>query len=218
MRAGGSKAATMIKQPALAPSPQPRPAPTARALPPKSAVQGGQNWTPIRGQICKPIDMFTKRGAQGIAQCEQAPALDRNLASAHAVTGCAKVFLGRGAETEAHINAALRLSPRDILAHRWMATAGFAKAQLGADAEAVVWLRRALDANRNSSFMHFDLAAALVRLGELDEARAAVQAGLALDPSFTIRIVVQPTHGATFRLSLAWRERHIEGMRLAGVP
>jgi len=164
------------------------------------------------------VQVFTKRGAQGIAQCEQAPALDRNLASAHAVIGGAKVFLGRGAETEAHINEALRLSPRDILAHRWMATAGFAKAQLGADAEAVVWLRRALDANRNSSFMHFDLAAALVRLGELDEARAAVQAGLALDPSFTIRIVVRPTHGATFRLSLAWRERHIEGMRLAGVP
>jgi IstB-like ATP binding protein len=40
--AGGSKAATTIKQRALAPSPQPRPAPTARALPPRSAVQGGQ--------------------------------------------------------------------------------------------------------------------------------------------------------------------------------
>ena len=34
---------------------------------------------------------------------------------------------------------------------------------------------------------HFDLAAALARLGKLDEARAAVNAGLALDPRFTIR-------------------------------
>ena len=39
-----------------APSPQPRPAPTARALPPNPAAQGGQNWTPIKGQIWAPID------------------------------------------------------------------------------------------------------------------------------------------------------------------
>src|SRR5437763_7917401 len=64
MRAGGSKAATMIKQSALAPSPQPRPAPTARALPSRSVAQGGQNWTPIRGQIWKPIDSFVERGAE----------------------------------------------------------------------------------------------------------------------------------------------------------
>ena len=49
--------------------------------------------------------------------------------------------------------------------HRWMLCVGLAKAQLGADAEAVVWLRRGLDANRNYSVAHFDLAAALARLG-----------------------------------------------------
>jgi tetratricopeptide (TPR) repeat protein len=100
-----------------------------------------------------------------------------------------------------------------------MAFVGFAKEQLGADAEALVWMRRGLDANRNSSLAHFDLAAALARLGELDGARAAVQAGLALDPSFTIRRY----RGATYARSdsptfLAGRERHIEGMRMAGVP
>jgi hypothetical protein len=34
--------------------------------------------------------------------------------------------------------------------------------------------------------LHFNLAAALARLGALDEARAAVQAGLALNPGLTI--------------------------------
>ena len=48
---GDSKAATTITQPALVTSPQSRPAPTRRALPPKPAAQRGQNWTPIRGQI-----------------------------------------------------------------------------------------------------------------------------------------------------------------------
>jgi hypothetical protein len=45
------KAATTITQPALATSPQPRPAPTRRVLRSKPAAQRGQNWTPIRGQI-----------------------------------------------------------------------------------------------------------------------------------------------------------------------
>jgi tetratricopeptide (TPR) repeat protein len=165
------------------------------------------------------LQVFTKRMAQGIAECEQALALDRNLAIAHAVIGTAKFFLGRGAETEPHINEALRLSPRDILAHRWMASVGAAKAQVGADAEAVLWMRRGLDANRNIPIAHFDLAAVLVRLGELDEARAAVQAGLALDPRFTIRRFRDATYARSDSPTfLAWSDHAIESMRLAGVP
>jgi hypothetical protein len=46
-----------------------------------------------------------------------------------------------------------------------------------------------------------------------------VQAGLALDPSFTIRRYRDATNARSDNLTfLAWRERHIEGMRLAGVP
>ncbi|QIO36153.1 adenylate/guanylate cyclase domain-containing protein [Bradyrhizobium sp. 1(2017)] len=161
--------------------------------------------------------IFTKRGAQGIAECQQALALDRNLARAHALIGLAKFFLGRGAETETHINEAFRLSPRDTYTARWMAYVGLAKAQLGADDEAVIWMRRGLDANRNHSFAHFPLGAALAWIGELDQARATVQAGLALDPSFTIcrfRAHV-PSDNPVF---LAVHERLVEGMRLAGVP
>jgi tetratricopeptide (TPR) repeat protein len=100
-----------------------------------------------------------------------------------------------------------------------MAIVGFAKVQLGADAEAIVWLRRALDANRNHSTAHFVLAAALARLGELDEARATLQAGLALDPNFTIRRFRDATNARSdIPTFLAWRDRVIEGMRLAGVP
>jgi tetratricopeptide (TPR) repeat protein len=126
--------------------------------------------------------MITNRADQGIDEYEQALALDRNLANAHALIGFAKYFLGRGTETETHIQEALRLSPRDTLAPRWMVWVGFAKMQLNAYTEAVTWLRRGLEANRNYSVAHFNLAAALARLGRLDHARAAVQEGLALDP------------------------------------
>jgi TolB-like protein/Tfp pilus assembly protein PilF len=165
------------------------------------------------------VQTFTNRAAQGIAECEQALTLDRNLAGAHAHIGLAKLFLGRGGEAEAHINEAFRLSPRDTVAPRWMVWVGLAKAQLGADAEAVLWMRRGLEANRNYSVTHFDLAAVLARVGKLDEARASVKAGLALDPSFTIRRYGDATNtrsdNPTYR---AGRERVIEGMRLAGVP
>ncbi|WP_439396492.1 adenylate/guanylate cyclase domain-containing protein [Bradyrhizobium sp. PMVTL-01] len=155
------------------------------------------------------VQIFTKRAAQSIAEFEQALALDRNLARAHALIGLAKLFLGRGEETEAHVNEAFRLSPRDTFVPEWLIYVGLAKAQLGADAEAVSWMRRGLDANRNYSIAHFFLGAELARLGELEQARTVVQAGLALDPDFTLH---------RFRTSGPGNKRLIEGMRLAGVP
>jgi TolB-like protein/Tfp pilus assembly protein PilF len=165
------------------------------------------------------VQMYTKRAAQAIAECQQALALEPNLAPAHALIGYAKSLLGRSEETEAHVNEALRLSPRDNFAYQWMVWVGFAKVNLGRDAEAVVWLRRGLDANRNYSNAHFHLAAALARLGELDEARTSVKAGLALDPAFTIRRLRAATRGRSDNPTyLAGRERIFEGMRIAGVP
>ena len=163
------------------------------------------------------VQIFTNRANRGIAECEQALALDRNLPNAHALIGLAKYFLGRGEETEGHIHEALRLSPRDIFAFRWMMWVGLAKVQLNSDAEAVAWYRRGVDANRNFPLAHFHLAAALAQLGLLDEARAAAQAGLTFNPGFTVRRF----RAAGFSDNpnfLAGRERMYEGLRMAGVP
>jgi TolB-like protein/class 3 adenylate cyclase len=162
------------------------------------------------------VQILTKRAAQGIRECERALALDRNLADAHGIIGWAKVLIGRGAEAEAHIQDAFRLSPRDTSAFRWMQYAGFTKLLLGADAEGVVWLRRCLEVNRNYPLAHFQLAAALALLGSLEEARDAVRAGLALDPTFTVRRMQgRLSDDPTFRAGV---KRVVEGMRIAGVP
>ena len=63
------------------------------------------------------VHIFTKRAAEGIAECEHALPLDRNLAEAHCAIGLGKIFIGRAEETEAHIAEALRLSPRDTVAY-----------------------------------------------------------------------------------------------------
>jgi TolB-like protein len=163
------------------------------------------------------VQIFTKRAPEGIAQCEQALELDRNLALAHGWIGLAKCFIGRPEETEAHVLEAFRLSPRDNKTYDWMAISGIAKFYLGADDAAAASFRRSIEANRNAPpFVHFLLAAALAHLGRLDAARAAVQAGFALDPTFTIgrfragAATDNPT-------ALSQRERIVNGMRMAGV-
>ncbi len=76
------------------------------------------------------VEMTTKRASQGVARCEHALTLDRNLATAHAYIGLGKIYIGRAEETEAHIAEALRLSPRDTLALTWMHIAAVAKNNL----------------------------------------------------------------------------------------
>jgi TolB-like protein len=161
--------------------------------------------------------MASNRVALGIAECERALELDRNLAEAHAQIGMGKFYIGRGAEIEPHMEEAFRLSPRDMFAFDWLMMIGFAKLQVMADAEAVGWFRRSLEANRNYPLAHFALGAALALLGAREEARAATKAGLALDPTFTIRRYrLNPqSNDPTY---LARRERVAEGLRMAGVP
>ena len=165
------------------------------------------------------VEILTKRAVQGIAECERALELDRNLASAHAFIGLGKIFVGRAEETEAHVGEALRLSPRDTNAHTWKTFAGIAKQFLGRYEQAAAWYRQAIEANRNYPLPYFLLAASLAQLGRLDEAHSAVKAGLALNPTFTISrargswtvMTGEPTIVAEF-------EHLFDGLRKAGVP
>jgi TolB-like protein/class 3 adenylate cyclase/tetratricopeptide (TPR) repeat protein len=160
---------------------------------------------------------FTNRAAQGIAELERALALDRNLAGAHALIGQNKLFIGRGEETEEHAQEALRLSPRDPWVYVWLMIVGFAKSALGRPEEAISWLRRSIESNRNYPPSHFLLAAALANLGRVEEARSEVGAALALDPQSTIASF----HAAAWSdnpVYLAQRQHIIDGLRKVGAP
>ncbi|WFU83233.1 adenylate/guanylate cyclase domain-containing protein [Bradyrhizobium sp. CIAT3101] len=163
------------------------------------------------------VQIFTNRADQGIREFEYALALNPNAANAHAALGLAKFCAGRAAETEGHIRDALRLSPRDVETYQWTCFVGVAKLQLGLDAEAVSWLRRSTEANRNFPLAHVSLAASLGLTGALDEARTAAGTGLALNSGFTIRrfMAAQQSDNPIYRAGL---ERFCEGLRLAGVP
>ncbi len=159
----------------------------------------------------------SKRGVQGIAECERALALNPNLAAAHGVIGVAKVFDGHPEETESHELEALRVSPHDTEAGVWVAYIALAKLHLGAYQEALDLYLRAKELNPNYATGRFNMAATLMELGRLDEARAEVQVGLALNPGFTIRRYRAGAQSDN-PLFLKRRERMIEDMRKAGVP
>jgi tetratricopeptide (TPR) repeat protein len=128
-----------------------------------------------------------------------------------------QLVLGRAEETEAYVLEAIRLSPRDPMMYLFLYFVGMAKAYLGEYTQALSWLRKSIDANRNYPLTFFHLAACLAHLGRLEEARQEAKTGLAVDSKFTLarfRAGAQsdnPVH-------LAQRARFEKGMRLAGVP
>jgi len=90
---------------------------------------------------------------------------------------------------------------------------------LGLWEQAVAWFRRAIEANRNYPHPHFVLGVALAHLGRLDEAHAAVKAGLVLNPAFTIsRARASWTTLSDDSKYLAGHGPFFELLRKAGVP
>jgi TolB-like protein/class 3 adenylate cyclase/Flp pilus assembly protein TadD len=163
------------------------------------------------------VQIVTDRVLQGIAECQRALELDHNLAAAHALIGHAKHHLGRCAETEAHVNDAIRLSPRDAFLPWWMNWIGLSKLALDDCAAAASCFQRSIEVNRNNSYGHLGLAVTFVELGRLDEAKAALQQGLALNPHLTVsRMRSNMANLSTASLRGAWR--FLEGLRIAGMP
>jgi tetratricopeptide (TPR) repeat protein len=100
-----------------------------------------------------------------------------------------------------------------------MTNAGIAQSILGSCEQTLAWCRRGIEANRNYPIAYFLLAAALAQLGRFEEARYAVKAGLALNPTFSISRARAPwTAMSGDPAYLVQTERILEGMRKAGVP
>jgi tetratricopeptide (TPR) repeat protein len=154
---------------------------------------------------------------RALSELEFAIGLDHNLAWAHADAGFMKVLLGRAEEAEASLTNAIRLSPRDPGLDRWHALLGIADLFLGRLDSALDRLRKSVGLNPNVGMPHFFLAAASALSGRSTEAQEARNAGLRLDPNFTVARFrnERRSENPTF---LAQRERIYEGLHLAGVP
>ena len=139
---------------------------------------------------------------------DRALQLNENCAFAWGVSGSTYCFLGRPDEALERLRNARRLSPFDPL--NFLPNCALAIAYFYTEryAEAADAARSAIECTPRFSFPHAYLAAALVRLGRGEEAKAAAQQVLALQPTFTVRgvsaLVGRPTMFSAF--AEAWRE------------
>lgn len=155
--------------------------------------------------------------AKCIAECEHALALDCNLAEAHAFMGAAKTVLGRAVETEAHVQHALRLSPRDEAAHRWMSSVGLAKLHLQEYEEAAKWFDGALKAQ--SKFAVREILSCYRACLPWKGGPGAIsrERGLSARPRFHYPpLQVSSLAGSTSFIEGS--KRIVRGLRMAGVP
>ncbi|MCH7778827.1 MAG: tetratricopeptide repeat protein [Gemmatimonadetes bacterium] len=109
-----------------------------------------------------------------ISKVEEAIGLNPNDAMSHYFLGSVLRRAGRAKEAIPHIDHAMRLSPRDIFLTGMLTDRAFVLFDLERYEEALEWARRArLSPNpRTMTFALF--AAVLSKLGQQDEARAAV--------------------------------------------
>jgi adenylate cyclase len=128
------------------------------------------------------MSALARRHDMALAMVERALAQTPSSAIAHTVMALVDMMLGRPEEAVRHAERAVRLSPLDPLRHMPEAILGAAKLATGDAKTALRHINKAREANPLFAPNHTTLALCLVRLGRLNEARAAVQQLLEIAP------------------------------------
>ncbi|MFO1159338.1 MAG: adenylate/guanylate cyclase domain-containing protein [Reyranellaceae bacterium] len=137
-----------------------------------------------------------------------------SCALAWTLASCTSSYRGEGPEAVERAEHSLRLSPRDPLAFFYLCNTGIAHYANGDYAQAVLFARRAAGQKRTFRANLRMLAAGLVALGRIDEARATSATLMEVDPDFRLgryRELCPWQDGAT-------RETFIDRLRQSGLP
>ena len=151
--------------------------------------------------------------ATALAWFDRAIALNPNSALTFGKGAVVRNFAGDYVTAAEHADRALRLSPFDNQIFTFSRARGDSHLFRRQAVEAVPWLRRAAQENPRHAPNFLHLGSALAHVGELEEARAAIQRLLELRPMS----------------SSTWQRQHrvfpendheymLEGARLAGLP
>ena len=150
---------------------------------------------------------------RAVAELEKAIELNPNLPMARGMFGLILAYGGRSDEALAELDKAIRANPRDPFNIFYYGAYSVAHYLAGRYEEAVRWARQAVQQRPDYLGAYRILASSCANLGELEEARTALDKAKRLQPG----------------LSLAWVEeyapyvrpddlRHfIEGLRKAGL-
>jgi adenylate cyclase len=148
-----------------------------------------------------------------VAALERAVSLNPNGALTHGSLGWAFALGGRPDEAIAHLEKALRLDPRSPFKWAWLDCMSWAHFHAGRYQAAIDWAERSIQIKLENEQPYRTLAASYAQLGRLDEARAALEEELRLEPDLTLEKVRSQNRTT----DPDFLERWLDGLRKAGL-
>jgi DNA-binding winged helix-turn-helix (wHTH) protein/tetratricopeptide (TPR) repeat protein len=124
---------------------------------------------------------------QAIAAFEEALKLNPNFANAHAELGLTMIDVGKPEKTAGHVQKALDINPDDFARYIWFSWAGLAALYMDQPGEALKWLRRSHEANRQYDNTVRLMAVAYAHAGNETEARKKMDEFLRMRPEAALR-------------------------------
>jgi adenylate cyclase len=178
----------------------------------RAAIEREPNDPTVLALAAHALGHLTNEYDNALTLMDRALALHPNSAMAWQLAGWMRVWVGEPAAAIDRFQRGQRLSPLDMRAfivHSGMATAHI---MLGKYEDAVEWARKSISEGPHWHTGYRMLAAALAGAGRLEEARAAAQHHLQINPGYNLRLVrriFKPSSG---------RDLLIESFRSAGIP
>jgi tetratricopeptide (TPR) repeat protein len=159
-------------------------------------------------------DVYSGDRQSAMGRLREAIEIDPNAANAYVLYGQTLAMEKQPDEAIEQLEVAMRLSPRD--SDLWTIQTAVALAHFVAEryGEMLDWAKAAVQTVPHAPFPYGTLAVAHAYLGDLHEARAAVQRLLGIEPKTTVgglRAIVASTSPDVV-------VRYVEGLRRAGVP
>ncbi len=150
-----------------------------------------------------------------IREIKTAIAINANHGTAHFVLGFAHHYgAGEAERALPHYDIALRLSPRDPMRWTFLMLKASALRFLGRHSEAVESARQACQFPDCAAIAYMHLAACSAEAGLGNEARAAIETGLRLEPALSIEFIRQ----AFIAMHANTMNSLIDSLRKAGLP
>jgi TolB-like protein len=159
------------------------------------------------------VNTYARRWDEALPAVERAIELNPNFAPAHGVRGLVLAMVGEVDEAIESIDNADRLSPRDSFMAFWIVGRVWANFIDRRYEEAVKTAQQAIRLAPNNPIYRRQLAAIYGMMDRIDEAQAAIQEYLRLEPNHTVADSRKVPTKIPEHL-----ERFLDGLRKAGLP
>jgi len=175
------------------------------------AIDEGNPWAHIALGF---VELFAGRHDESIRRLERAIEISPNDPHAHGHLGFTLSFAGEPEAAIAQVDEAVRLSPRDPFLAFWYSARSLAAFSAARYKEAVEWSKNTVEEKSRYPGGYRLLAASHAQLGEIEQAKVALEEMLRQMPGLTITAT---------RQQVPWKkrndaERYLDGLRKAGLP